>query len=353
MITREFTKRLWLHKDPEGLENFNEIFRSRTEPFLDEKENAAVLSEEAHFDGDMIMHVCINSKPMFPKELWEWVGRGEKVGLDITIKATKKNLDEPITEPITKAIEENKGNGEEYLYTHDRLIFGLKGDCTIHERQFILHTPFVDDKTKKNVEYINSYGEIIHHPECVCPNDCYVVFGHAGDIITPYLVGQHWGNDRSPKTSLRETLVKAYQHGLRFENAPDTDEIVFNVERVKENIIGITCDDEFYGFGENMTFCTLRDYQENSRIGTRGLDKVIIDAIVAYRWFFNKPHLIAKLKAGKGIEKDFIDALCAFINKKVNDKYDKFKNKRPYFNPQKLRTKTLIMPYAEEKCRKS
>jgi len=350
MTSRVFTKRLWLHKDLDLPGNFNEIFKSRTEPLFDDEEKTAVLSHEAHCDGDIFTHVTTPAKSLFPKQLWEWVGFGEKVELEISIKASKKSLDEPITEMITKAVEEDKGEGEEYVKAHDRLIFTLADESVIHERQYILYTPFADGSGRKNVEYINSYGEIIRHPETEHPDDCYVMLGHVGDRITPLAIGRIWGNEKSPKSCLKEVLIKAYQHGLRFEEAPDTDEIVFYAHNVRDKIIGLSCYDGFYGFGENMTFCSTRDYQENTKLGTRGLDHNIINVIVAYRWFFNKPNLFVKLDKAKGkvVNEEKMAALCCLINKKINEKFAKLEKKSPCFDPMCLRTKTLIIPYAEE-----
>lgn len=354
MTNRVFTKRLWLHKDPDILGNFNEIFRSRTEPFLDNEEKAAVLSDEAHYDGDIFTHITTTARPLLPKELWEWVGYGEKVELEISVKARKKMLDEPITEMITKAVEEDRKEGEEYMKTHDRLIFTLSNEAVIHERQFVLHTPFSDGSGRKNVEYINSYGQIIHHPETECPNDWYIILGHVGDTITPYTIGRIWGNDKSPGTGLKEVLIRAYQHGLRFEDAPETDEIVFNAESISDNIITLSCTNDFFGFGDNMAFCSNRDFQGNIKLGTRGLDKNIINVIVAYRWFFNKPNLFVNLKAANenkgGTSFDF-NSLCTRINRKINEKYAKLEKKQPCFDPRNLRTESLIIPYAEETCR--
>lgn len=286
-------KHFWLHKDPRGPENFNIISKSRTEPILNLEENAAMLSQEGRLDNDRFVFLNNIALSLLPEEIISLVDYGKKVEVLVTTEYRIKDLSEPITEPVDKKWDFIPISGSDIIPCNDRLIFGKKGSCSVYERQAIVRTPLPENNGIIREEFVNENCSLVQNPDCIQSDEYYIILGKAGECISPYKLGMLWSSDRTTMKSLKEVLVDAYLHGLGFIEAPEDDVITFRVKVMDENLVSINCDSDFYSFGKDLIFSIKKDYRPDIDLGTRSVDKNIISAILAYRWFFNKPNLKA------------------------------------------------------------
>lgn len=363
-------RHFWLHKDPQGPENFNIISKSRTEPILNVEENAAMLSVEGKLDDDRFVFVNSPAQFMLPEELIRLVDYGKKVEVLVTAEYRVKDLSDPITEPIERKWDFTPVSGSDIIPCHDRMMFAKMGSCRIYERQAVVRTPLPDNKGFRE-EFVNENCSLVPNPDCVQSDEYYTILGKSGECITPYKLGMLWSSDRSTMKSLKDILVDAYQHGLGFIEAPEDDVITFRVKIMDENLVSINCDNDFYSFGKDLVFSTKKDYRPDMELDTMSVDRNIISAILAYRWFFNKPNLKAMFvldhDASKETESSWTNAegyekymklvydykkkglqhLSRIVNLRLAARWKCKKENNRRFDPSKLNVPIALIPYAE------
>lgn len=361
----------WLHKDPQGPENFNIISKSRTEPILNLEVNAAMLSHEGKLDDDRFVYLNCNALSLLPQEVVNLVGYGKKVEVLVTAEYRVKDLSEPITEAIERKWDFTPVSGSDIVPCHDRMIFGKVGSCRIYERQAIVRTPLPENNGIIREEYVNENCSLVQNPDCIQSDEYYVMLGKAGECISPYKLGMLWSSDRCTMKSLKDILVDAYQHGLGFFEAPDDDVITFRVKVIDENLVSVNCDSDFYSFGKDLIFSIKKDYRPDIDLDTRSVDKNIISAILAYRWFFNKPNLKAMFVLDHDVTKETesswttregyehymklvydykkkgLQHLSRIVNLRLSARWKCKNENNRRFDPTKLNVPIALIPYAE------
>lgn len=364
-------RHFWLHKDPQGPENFNIISKSRTEPILNLEENTAILSQEGKLDDDRFVFLNSNALNLLPEEVIRQVSFGKKVEVLVTAEYRVKDLSDPITEPIDRKWDFTPVTGSDIIPCHDRMMFGKMGSCRIYERQAIVRTPIPEKGNIIREEFVNENCCLVPNPDSIQSDEYYVILGKAGECITPYNLGMLWSSDHRTMNSLKDVLVDAYQHGLGFIKSPEDDVITFRVKVMDETLVSINCDSDFYSFGKDLIFSTKKDYRPDMDLETRSIDRNIISAIIAYRWFFNKPDLKAQFVLDHNVDKETesswttrqgyenymklvhdykkkgLQHLSRIVNQRLTARW-KCKNENSRrFDPTKLNVPIALIPYAE------
>ena len=284
----------WLHYDPNGTGKFNEIFKSRTEPFYDLSQNQYVLTTDGHLDGDRFVILNPIAKAFLPPDLLEQIKPGMKARVTLQGTYELKDKEDAAVEPVQRKYNIHEHGVFEVVPFTDRLIFAKKGHSKLYERSAVIYIPQADEEHPIKEQFIHKDGNVIEYFGGGSIYDHYAIIGHVGNVITPKNLGDLWASDFETDTDLFEMLREAYRYGLRFQEAPKRNIISFDVSVIDKDIFTIDTDDMFYGFGGKQRFCTKRNFNGDVSLKARSLERVIVNALLAYRWFFAKPNLTAK-----------------------------------------------------------
>lgn len=349
-------KDFWIHLNPEGSDNFMVHGRTYSEPRFDKKLGHYVVSDEGRMCNDRLTCVNCTSKSFLPQALWDSVTPGKRAHVVNYTFWELKDENDATVPPIAQKTDYQPDTYFEMQQFTDHLIFGLRGKAELHERYSSFNTRQDDPENPLKVQFVNKYGQVITHG-CNSVTDGYIFIGSPGEIIKPYNIAKLWGEDLTTRRQLDTLLVEAYLMGIRYKEPPEDDVIRMNVNVITSEIIKILPQNDYYGFADDMTFCSKRDYRADPYLGTKSLDKSITDTILAYRWFFNKPYLKVSLSLvhNESLEdsatwknkdeyskymskvesysKSGLTALTKRINTKVEQKWQKYKE-QTFFNPK-------------------
>lgn len=349
-------KDFWVHLNPAGSDNFMVHGRTYSEPRFDKQLGHYVVSDEGRMCNDRLACVNCIAKTFLPDALWNSVTPGKRAHVYNYCFWELKDENDEISLPIAQKTDYSPDTYFEMQQFTDHLIFGLKGKAELHERYSTFNTRQDNPANPLNVQFVNKYGQVITHG-CGSVIDDYVMIGCRGDVVSPFNIARLWGSEPNTKRQLDTLLIEAYTMGLRYKEPPKESTIRMNVSVISGEVIRIESLNDYYGFAENMLFCSKHDFHSDPFLGTRNLDKSITGAILAYRWFFNKPDLKVslslvhneKLEAESSWknQKDYskymsnvesynkagLAALTKRINGKVEQKWEKYKES-PYFKPE-------------------
>lgn len=349
-------KDYWIHLDPASSDNFMVHGRTYTEPKYDKKLGHYVVTEQGRMCNDRL--TCINSiaKTFLPDSLWKSITPGKRAHVfNYTFWELKDENDEVMVPVVQKTDYKPETYFEMQQFT-DHLIFGLRGKAELHERYSSFNTRQEDEDNPLKVQYVNKYGQVITHG-CSSVKDAYIMVGCPGNVITPMEIARLWGSDVQTNRKLDVMLIEAYLMGIRYKEPPTQNVLHMDVKVIGSDIIKIVPKSDYYGFADNMVFSSKRDYSSDPFIGTRSLERCLIGAILAYRWFFNKPTLkvslsqvhdphlenesswingdeyVKYMKSVESYSKSGLTTLTKRINSKVDLKWEKYKE-HPFFDPK-------------------
>lgn len=295
-----FKRTFWLHMNPNENNGFGEIWKTRTEPIYSKTKHGYTFTRDGILDDDRMVHLNVNTRAVLPKELHKLVTPGKKVKVNVECTYEIKDIDDPCDEISNRIIyTENVNEPFKILRCNDHMLFGPDVNVDIHERIGVIYTAQEDNSI--TIEYINEYGKII--PEA---SGSYTIFGKVGDDIIPKTIGDYYCDALTSEQNLEYLLSKAYKQGVRFEEPPKDDVIHLSLCLEEDGILNISCDSDYYGFGNclNLNFScineygryngkTLKDIQkdEDFIMSCHIIDRALTQALIAYRWFFNRPNL--------------------------------------------------------------
>lgn len=351
----------WLHYDPNGTGKFYEIFKSRTEPYYDFNQNQYVLTKDGHLDGDRFVFLNPIAKAFLPPDLLEQMKPGMRVRVTLQSSYEIKDKYDKIVNPIERKYNIHENGMYEVIPFSDKLIFGKKGQSKLYERAAMLYTPQADDEHPVKEQFISKDGSVIGYDGGGDLYEHYAIIGNVGCFISPKAIGDLWASDENTTVDLCEMLREAYRYGLRFTEAPSKNVIDFHISVIDNEIFTIDTPDKFYGFGGKQRFCAKRNFNGDITLKARSLERIIVQGILAYRWFFAKPDLTAKftLYHNKSLEsakswdsqekyKEYMEAVDKFetktfpalkdkVAKSLDAKWNKHPKKDMFFDPSKVK----------------
>lgn len=283
-------KDFWIHLNPAGSDNFMVHGRTYSEPRFDKQLGHYVVTDEGRMSNDRLTCVNVIAKTFLPEALWKSVTPGKKAHVyNYTFWELKDEKDE-LSLPIAQKTDYQPETYFEMQQFTDHLVFGLIGKAELHERYSTFNTRQDDPDNPLKVQYVNKYGQVITHGN---PNvmDSYIMIGNPGDVVSPYDIAKLWGSDPQTIRKLDTMLIDAYLKGIRFITPPEEDVIKMNVSILNEDLIKVTSNSRYYGFPENMVFSERKKFKSDCCLGIRSLERCLIEAVIAYRWFFGKSNL--------------------------------------------------------------
>lgn len=291
----------WVYRDTEGNPaGFNEYWRTRTEPVYDARKKNFVISDEGKSQGDFPVHLNVGIRGFLPPDFLPQIKEGVKAHVILTGNYEIKNKNEPVEDPLAKRVRKGTPCNFQLMECHDRLIFGRNGRAELYERQGLLVYNNPSDPVRFKEEYVDASGMVIERGDDGSVYDHYIMIGRVGSNIIPHDIGKLWCSDVGFKYSVDHLLVDAYRLGLRFEEPPEDDDIEFLAVVKPNGVVTLRCQSYYYGFSDAMDFNYIRVYKPDEAGGFRSLEKTIINGIVGYRWFFNRPNLLPRITVFHG-----------------------------------------------------
>lgn len=351
----------WLHVSPAESDNFpNALWKSKCEPIYDPNEKDYVHAKDSYLEGDRFVHLNPNARSLLSLKIRENLRPGIRIHVVNGRCAEIKDISNDITEPIKHLYDIEEGEDFEAVRDEEGMLFALKGTAVIHERKAFLITRAKGKKDILRVDYVNESGKIIRHHLDKDVDESYIEFGRKKDYFIPRIFGDLWASDQSTQYVLSALLVQGYMRGVKYHRAPIKEDMIIRVKVLPDNLVSINTNGDFYGLGNNLLFCRQKSYRSNKRLNTRSLDGVIVNGILSYRWFFDRPKLNAKvvlvhdtnLESPDRWETDaeykaYMDDVKAYaengvrkleelINSSVAKKWAKRDKRNMYFDPAKI-----------------
>ena len=349
----------WLHMNPPGGESsFYAVWKSKLEPVYDPREKGYVHTEQASLEGDRFIHLNCNALSLLSQKVRENIKQGIKIHVVDGKCVEIKDYMEKLTEPVKHLYDLEEHEDFEAIRDDSGMIFAEKGTAALHERKAILITREKGKPDVLRVDYVNQKGKIIRHDSDKDVDEAYIDFGCKGEAFVPKYIADLWVSDPEKQSGLSSILVQAYLLGIRFIYPPVKNDIYLHARILPNGLVRVKHYDYFYGFGDELFFSTANNYKSNKELGTRGLEGTIVNAVLSYRWFFNRQNLKVKvvydhdyelereyewqnkedfvsyMKSVKEYEQNGIIKLEELINNSVNSKWSKRKNNL-YFDKKK------------------
>lgn len=361
MSAKANTIEFWVHRDPQTDGMPTQYWTSHTEPIFDNKKNGYVISDIGHRLGDKPIFLNLTTKALLPPDMCSQIKPGMKARVTLEGFYELKDSDNKTVEPIRDILRDNDSKDLAIRQFNDGLVFGKKGEAKIYTRTAVVLSKQVNDIYPIKAEYMNELGEVVARGGEGSIQDYYQILGYPGDVISPRLVGNLWGDDYVTYEGLDSLLVQAYRHGLRFEEAPEGNEVVIDAVLLPTGEIELRSSSPFYGFGTVVIVDPKKSYKADDKSNIRSIDRTIVNAMIAYRWFFNKPELKVVINGERHICADdpslwktkkeynsfhrktdtFVNKTIYKLSKLINDKIEERWKKRiarsSHFDPSKLR----------------
>lgn len=363
----------WIHVSPQGSENFpNTVWKSKCEPIYDPKEKDYVHTKESFLEGDKFINLNPNALSLLSIKARENLRPGIRIHIVNGMCAEIKDITNELTEPIKHLYDLDENEDFEAVRDEEGIIFAVKGAASIHERKAFLITRAKGKKDVLRVDYVNESGKIIRHDNDKDVDESYIELGNKRDIFAPMILGNLWSGNNDRQSALSVVFVKAYILGMRFAKVPIKNEFTIKVKVLPDNMVSIDTNSDFYGIGNNLLFSMEKNYRSNSKQKGRSMDRVIVNGIISYRWFFKKPNLVAKvylvhdeelessdywdtqdqhdiyLNAVKEFEDKGVSKLETLINDSVARKWSKRDKRNMHFDPCKINSYRHSMMNEEE-----
>lgn len=352
----------YLHCDaPGNPDGFQELWRSKSCPIFNDKEKMFVLSPEARAQNDRQVHVSMWERSLLPEGTIEGVYKGAIAHVFLATCVEWLDKEGRLMTAPCMIDKPSQGGALQVITCNDHLIFGQHGTAKVYDRQGAVFTQNTNEEGNPiKVEYFDKYCDVIHHQGSGSVHDHYRMLGFADKPTTPIEVSKLWLSDKTTRVVIDSLLVEAYKKGLRFIDAPASDEVAFTAKVLKDGIFTLECESDFYGFGDKLMFSTDKEFKPDEERGCDSLETTLINAIVAYRWFFNRPNLMPKITVFKGegytnvkfwqSKKDFTDfkkrvnTFEKTVLKKLNDtieaslseKWEKRCKRSRHFDPNRM-----------------
>lgn len=354
----------YLHCDDQNNPNgFNEVWRSRTCPVFDGKTKSFYLTPEGKAQDDRLVHVSLWERSLLPEGTIEGVRKGAIAHVFLATCVEWLDKDGRLMTAPVVPMQQNSGGALQVITCNDNLIFGQYGTAKLYDRQGAVFSHTETEEvggSPLKVEYFDRYCDVIRHPGTGSVHDYYHMIGFTDKPTTPIAISKLWISDRITKVTIDSLLVDAYKKGLRFIEAPDSDEIEFTAKVFKDGIFTLECESDFYGFGGKLTFSASNGFKPDEDNSCNSLERTIINSIVAYRWFFNRPNLIPKISVFKGdaytnencwnskkefadfkkrinaFEKKTLKELNAIIASSIEEKWGKRCKRSKHFDPNRM-----------------